>query len=454
MNLNTKLKKVDKDSRNVVLNMVNTLLVKGGALVIALLTTPEYMRYFNNKSVLGVWYTMLSILTWVLYFDLGIGNGLRNKLVESIASGNIKKQKEYVSSAYIFLSFVAAALAVILLVICRFINWNVVFNVSEVDISRQLLTSAVMIVLSGIICQFVLRLISSIMYAIQKAFIPNLMSLITNTMVLLFVFIANRTGNNNRIILLSWVYFVASILPMFVATLYVFLFPLRSIRPNIHCYQKDCAIEVFKTGSGFLILQIAGMMIGNSFVVYLISVLLGAASVVEFNVYYKIFSNAFMLFTILMTPIWSAITKAMATGRFEWIKRMLKKLRFALIAIFFAQFSVVPIMQTVFDIWLGDQTIPADLMIQLVFILNNGIMMLYQLNAQICNGLGELKRQIKWMLTANVLLIFLSFLFTRVYAHYTSIIVAQTVALIPYCAVMSRWLDKYINQNAYMKREE
>ena len=104
MNLNTKLKKVDKDSRNVVLNMVNTLLVKGGALVIALLTTPEYMRYFNNKSVLGVWYTMLSILTWVLYFDLGIGNGLRNKLVESIASGNIKKQKEYVSSAYIFLS--------------------------------------------------------------------------------------------------------------------------------------------------------------------------------------------------------------------------------------------------------------------------------------------------------------------------------------------------------------
>lgn len=452
MKLNAKINKVDKDSKSVILNMANTLLVKGGALIVGLLTTPEYMRYFKNSSVLGVWYTMLSVLAWVLYFDLGIGNGLRNKLVESIASGNIKKQREYVSSAYVFLASIAAVLAAVLLIMCKFVNWNVVLNISENDISRQLLTSAVMIVLSGIICQFVLRLIASIMYAIQKAFIPNLMSLMTNTIVLIFVIIANRIGNNNRIILLSWVYFTASILPMLIATIYVFAFPLHKIRPSIRYYRKDCAFEVFKTGSAFLILQIAGMMIGNSFVVYLISILLGAASVVEFNVYYKIFSNAYMLFSILMTPIWSAITKAMATNRFTWIKQILVKLRLALLAIFFAQFAVVPIMQIVFDIWLGDQTIKADFMIQIVFIVNNGIMMLYQLNAQICNGLGELKRQIKWMLTANILLVLLSVLFTRVYAHYTSVIIAQTVALVPYCIAMNNWLGKYINRRVNVKQ--
>lgn len=441
-----RLKRTDKDSRSVVLNMLNTLLVKGGALIVGLLTTPAYMRYFDDDVVLGVWYTMLSILTWVLYFDLGIGNGLRNKLVEAIANGDKKRQKECISSAYVFLSAIAIGITVILLTGCRFANWNRILNVSAQVVPRDTLTLAVTIVLGGIMCQFVLRLISSIMYAIQKAFIPNLMSLCTNIFVLVYVVAANKTGNNNDIIALSVVYFFASIMPMLVASLYVFAFPLREIRPKIKYYNKSCAMEVFKTGSGFLILQIAGMIIGNSCVVYLITILLGAASVVEFNVYYKIYSNVYMLFSILMTPIWSAITKAMATKRFQWIKQTLRRLRMALIALFAAQFIFLPIMQAVFDFWLGDQTIRSSFAVQLAFIINNGVMMLYQLIAQTCNGLGELKRQIKWMLTANVLLIVLSIAFIKVYAHYISVVFAQTIALIPYCVVMNMWLNRYVTR--------
>lgn len=442
-----RLKKTDKDSRSVVLNMLNTLLVKGGALIVGLLTTPAYMRYFDDDVVLGVWYTMLSILTWVLYFDLGIGNGLRNKLVEAIATGDKKRQKECISSAYVFLSAIAIGITVVLLTVCRFADWNRILNVSAQEVPKDTLALAVTIVLGGIMCQFVLRLISSIMYAIQKAFIPNLMSLCTNIIVLVYVVAANKTGKNNDIIALSMVYFFASIMPMLVASLYVFAFPLREIRPKIKYFNKSCAMEVFKTGSGFLILQIAGMIIGNSCVVYLITILLGAASVVEFNVYYKIYSNVYMLFSILMTPIWSAITKAMATKRFQWIKQTLRQLRMALIAIFISQFVLIPIMQIVFDVWLGDQSIRASFAVQVSFIMNNGVMMLYLLIAQICNGLGELKRQIKWMLVANALLIVLSIVLTKVYAHYISVVFAQTIALIPYCVVMNTWLNGYVTRN-------
>ncbi|MEI3342342.1 MAG: hypothetical protein V8R52_09585 [Coprobacter fastidiosus] len=407
--------------------MINTFLVKGGALIVGLLTTPAYMRFFDNNSVLGVWYTMLSVLTWVLYFDLGVGNGLRNKLVEAIAKKDTELQKKYISSAYLFLSAIALIVAIVLLIICQFVNWNVVLNVSQNDLSCKVLTNAVTIVLCGILIQFVLRLISSIMYAIQKAFIPNFLSLCTNLMMLFYVLVSNKVERNNSIINLSWAYLIASVLPMLIASIYVFTSILKDVRPNVKFYNKKCAAEVFRTGVGFLVLQIAGMLIGNSFVVYLITILLNSASVVEFNIYYKIYSNIYMLFSILMTPIWSAVTKAMANNRFEWIKKMMIKLRLGLIIIFAAQFIMVPIMQFVFDIWLGDQTINANVGIQVAFIINNGIMMLYLLTAQICNGLGELKIQVRWYLTANILLLMLSIIFTRIVPHYTAVIYAQSI---------------------------
>lgn len=444
MDIKSKIKNTDKDSKSVVLNMINTFLVKGGALIVGLLTTPAYMRFFDDNSVLGVWYTMLSVLTWVLYFDLGVGNGLRNKLVEAIAAKNEELQKKYISSAYIFLSMIALVVSVVLLIMCQFVNWNVVLNISQLDLSRKILTEAVTIVLCGILIQFVLRLISSIMYAIQKAFIPNLLSLCTNMMVLFYVLVANKIGKNNNIINLSWAYLIASVLPMLIASIYVFTTTLKNVRPNVKFYDKKCATEVFKTGVGFLVLQIAGMLIGNSFVVYLITILLNSASVVEFTIYYKIYSNVYMLFSILMTPIWSAVTKAMADNRFEWIKKMMFKLRMGLLLIFVAQFVMVPVMQIVFDIWLGDRTIVASAGIQVAFIINNGIMMLYLLTAQICNGLGEVKIQVRWMLTANVLFLLLSIVFTRIVPHYIAVVYAQSIALLPYCVIMTRWLNKRI----------
>ena len=73
--------------------------------------------------------------------------------------------------------------------------------------------------------------------------------------------------------------------------------------------------------------------------------------------------------------------------------------------------------------------------------------MLYLLTAQICNGLGELKIQVRWMLTANILLLVLSIIFTRIVPHYTAVIYAQSIALVPYCIIMTRWLNKRIEMN-------
>lgn len=72
--------------------------------MLALFTMPAYMRFFQDQAILGIWYTIISILNWVMYFDLGLGNGLRNILPKAFLENDKKKISESISTVML-LSF-------------------------------------------------------------------------------------------------------------------------------------------------------------------------------------------------------------------------------------------------------------------------------------------------------------------------------------------------------------
>ena len=94
-----------KQDKEVMKNITGGIILKGLGLIISFASMPVYIKFFNNDEVLGLWFTILSILTWVLTFDFGIGNGLRNHLVKPIEDKDTRSIKEYISSAYITLGF-------------------------------------------------------------------------------------------------------------------------------------------------------------------------------------------------------------------------------------------------------------------------------------------------------------------------------------------------------------
>ena len=99
-----------------------------------------YLHYFNgNQKIYGVWLTILSILNWAVNFDLGIGNGLRNRLAEAIASKNEGKVRTLISSAYILLSIVSIIVFLLISIISCFLNWNKILNVNESIVANDVL---------------------------------------------------------------------------------------------------------------------------------------------------------------------------------------------------------------------------------------------------------------------------------------------------------------------------
>lgn len=87
---------------------------------------------------------MLSVLSWVLTFNLGIGNGLRNYLVLVLVQKDNLRVRKYISPAYVSIVSVVIS-SLVFLILFKLFNWNVVFNISDSVISRQTLSLSVWI---------------------------------------------------------------------------------------------------------------------------------------------------------------------------------------------------------------------------------------------------------------------------------------------------------------------
>ena len=71
----------------------------------------------------GVWLTLGSIVGWAGFFDLGLSNGLRNKLGEALAKDDIQLAKSLVSTTLIMLSGIGGFIYLIFWLINPLLNW-------------------------------------------------------------------------------------------------------------------------------------------------------------------------------------------------------------------------------------------------------------------------------------------------------------------------------------------
>ena len=175
-------------NRSLIYNIIGTFAVKGGTMLLSLISMPLYMNYFENNILLGVWFTMHTVLSWILVFDLGIGNGLRNHLTTALAQNDRDNARAYISSAYIMFGAFVAALSLLVLGLSHVVSWNSILNVPEHVIHPADLHRGVNITLVGIIFSFILRLINPVLYALQKSALPNFLAFVGSLLQVAFLY--------------------------------------------------------------------------------------------------------------------------------------------------------------------------------------------------------------------------------------------------------------------------
>lgn len=440
-----KLNASDGKSRSLLINIILSFGVKGFSLFVALFTTPVYIRFFNNSEILGLWFTLLSVLSWILNCDMGIGNGLRNKLVEALEEQDISKQRTLVSSSYAFLGAVSLLIMSIIIILSGPIDWNIVFNIAESVIGRQTLSISIVIVLIAVCLQLILRLVVSILYALQLAFVPGLLNLTTNIAMLLYCFSATAIGKNGSILSMAVAYCFAVNIPLMATTVLVFWKIAPQLRPTISSIEWSVAKSVLRLGAAFLWLQLMAMLLNNTSS-YLITVLIGNDAVVEYQVYYRIFTLASSLIMLCSTPIWSATTKAQVEKDYYWVAKVFNRFLLLGMLVVVFEFALCAPLQLIFDIWLGDSTIRAELLTASIFAIYGSVVAWSNIVTCFANGLNELRLQTVFLTLGAVINIPIAYVLAQFTNSYLSVVVANIIAYVPYLIGQTGWLVHYLRK--------
>ncbi|MEB7715535.1 lipopolysaccharide biosynthesis protein [Staphylococcus equorum] len=440
-----KFNKTVSNNKVVINNIISAFVIKGGAMVVSFLTIPAYLIFFSNYKILGFWFTILSVLTWMLAFDLGIGNGLRNKLVKSFVEKDELQIKKYISSSYLLIGTVVLFIVILFGFFKDSISWNYIFNIPKDIISENVLSTVIYILFIGIMIQFFLRIISSILYAMQKSFMNNLNLLLSNIIILFFLKTFKFDNISEQLSFIAIVYSVAINFPIFITTLIIFTTVLKKYKPHFNYFSLKHSGEILQLGLAFFWVQIMYMLLTTTNE-FLISWFSNPEDVVVFQIYNRIFTLIGTIFSLALIPIWSIVTKAFAEKDYIWIKSMYSIFVVIGLIVMLLEFVIIPFLQIIVDFWLQDKSININPLYSFLFAIYGSMIIWIGVNNNFANGLGKLRTQTVFFTLGVIIKIPLSWYFIELLDSWIGVLIASILSLSLYCIIQPIWLRKHLNR--------
>lgn len=291
-------------------------------MVSSYIVIPLTLTYLDSTRY-GIWLTLLSIIGWFNLMDIGIGNGLRNKLAQALANDDKMLARHYVSTAYYLFGLLITFFSLIFFLVSNNINWASALN-APVGMRNELL-KLINIVYLFFALRFIFQLIQSISFAVQKSFLPDMINAVINVLSLIAVMLLMKFSQSSLLLLGSWV----SMIPVIVLMLFSFVIFLRFypfLIPSIKYIKFSYVRDLVSVGMKFFIIQISAVILYMS-QNFIIIRMLGPAEVTNYNIVYRYFSIILILNSIIISPFWSSFTDAYYQEDFEWIKKSLSKLK-------------------------------------------------------------------------------------------------------------------------------
>lgn len=374
----------DERTRKMNRNSAYSIVVRFAGILISLLLIPYTLDYLNPYEY-GIWITLNSILTWINYFDIGLGNGLRNKLGQAIASKNLKLGKIYVSTTFALLFFIVLILSCGIIIINNYIDWNDILN-TETKIDG--LNKLVNIVLICMCLSFILRTIGTIYLAYQRTWISSLLTF-WGSLLSLFWIIYLKYNVEPSLMNVAIAYSLSPLIVYLLAYPITFYIQYKEIRPSLLHIRTQYIKELGGLGFKFFFLQIACLLIFATSN-FLISNIFSPKEVTPYSIATRYFNVVAMVFMIIINPLWSAITDAYAKQDIKWINsNIMKMIRLWVLSSIFLLFMVI-ISPIVYKIWIGSSVI-IPLSLSFSIAIYNIIYLWTNIFSAYCNGVGHLK---------------------------------------------------------------
>lgn len=370
-------------------NIIMSGILKVIGLATSFLLVPVTLGFLDNEQY-GVWMTLTSILLWFAFFDVGLGNGMRNYLAQAIAEGNYSKGRTYLTTTLVMLTVIAFVLALLFVSFILTVDLQSVFNTSALTTEQLRLPVLIAIVMTLI--GFVAKNVGVVYMTLQKYAVNDLITISSSVVGLVAVYILTKTippGNLTAIVL---VFTMLPVIAFFIAGIPLFRnYP--QLRPLKGDFDWSIGKQLLSKGMGFFFIQITSCLVIFGGSNLFITQFAGPEAVTTYNIAYKYFNQLAIAYTIIVSPMWNAYTEAEVKGDYKWIKSNFRRSLgiWALLGV--GGLLMLLVADLFFRFWVADAvTVPFSVSLSVLsyitfFNLNNCVTMLI-------NGLNKITVQI------------------------------------------------------------
>lgn len=400
---------VSKQQRSSLLqkNILASFFIKIWSAIIVLLMVPATLHCLGEYKN-GIWLTISSMLLWIDNMDIGLGNGLRNKVAEYMAHNEHERTRSLVSSTLAMLICIIIPVLLILLLLIFIGDPYQVFNATPSKVSHL---DQVLIVTVTLVCtSFIFKLIGNFYMGLQLPAVSNLLIALGQTIALVGTYIVLWSGSHS-LMHIALVNTAAPLLIYLLAFPYTFLYKYPHLCPSFRLINFQEAKAVINMGVQFFIMQISSVILFMTSNL-LISNLFSPEMVTPYQITYRYFSILLVIFTVICMPFWNATTDAYQRNDMKWIRNATRKLRVFTIGFLICLVVMILLSDTVYAIWIDRQTI-IDIKMNIamavyIFIIINSMRYSY-----VINGIGKLRLQLIFTTAAAILFVPLAYLITQ-----------------------------------------
>lgn len=362
--------------------------IKGISIIISLLLVPLTINYVSSE-IYGIWLTLSSIISWLSFFDVGFGLGLRNRLTTAISLGDYQKGKILVSTTYCILLIIFVFVGIIGYYFSGILNWCDLLSISTEY--RNVLVVASRIVVVTFCASIVLKLIQNVFQAYQMTAAAASVDTVAQLLSLVLIYVLTKTSfpslNN-----LALVFCGAPIVVYLIYSLILYWGRFKEVAPSFSSVDFKYAKDLFSLGGQFFLIQIICIILYQS-VNFVISHYCGPEQVTVYNISYKYLYCALMLFNIIMAPLWSAYNDAYAKNDLEWMKSIYNRLIKINVIVVLGVIVMIAVSPIVYKLWIGD-SVHVPFIVSILVGSYIACQTISTMHSSILNGMGIIKVQI------------------------------------------------------------
>jgi len=400
----------------VVRSITGSIAIKLISSVVALVSVPLLLKTLGTSEY-AVWVTSTALVAWLNLFDFGSGYSLKNKVTESLATGEFEELNVLIAGTFQF--YICMSVAILLAFICSLYTIDV-FKANKV---------LAMIIYLPIIFSFPLTLGHFIIQGRKKFNTFNLIlmsqSMLWLVVVVLFSLSALFIGIWKLAAFYSFFFFLTN-LTILIASLKGMDFKWREIF-NIN--NIKASKDSLKVGYRFFLLQVSSLFLfslGNILTYNHLTL----KNVAEYDTINKVYVMGMTLFNVIISVLWAEVSHAKALKDKSALMRLYKQL--FLIAL---GFSLGTALFTLFvpyiiGIW-TKQVIRVQLITLVPFAILVTSQSLAYAGAVILNAFEELNVQIYFSIFASILIIPLSNFFFQNHFGIGTVPLASSILIFP-----------------------